>query len=253
MGEATARLLVELGAEVYGLDVNEVQVPGIATYIPLDLNKKESIEESLQRVGGPVEAVFSIAGLPGAPWSDLETMTVNFIGARYLIETAVARELLPRGSAIACVASTAGMGWEAEFAKIRDLLAVEDFEDARKWCEVNDFVGYRASKQALNAYVAWRAPDFLERGIRLNSICPAGVTTPMYKHFTAQVGKEVQDRMPRPIGRKAVAEDVSYPLAFLNCEGAAYIAGAVVYVDGGFSGGLTTGRFEFPMFGQSKG
>jgi NAD(P)-dependent dehydrogenase (short-subunit alcohol dehydrogenase family) len=99
----------------------------------------------------------------------------------------------------------------------------------------------------LNAYTAWRGIDFLGQGIRINSICPAGVTTPMYKYFTAQVGKELQDKMPRPIGRKAVAEDMSYPLVFVTSDAAGYMAGSVVYVDGGFSGGLTTGRFSFPM------
>jgi NAD(P)-dependent dehydrogenase (short-subunit alcohol dehydrogenase family) len=62
------------------------------------------------RVRTPVHAFFNCAGLPGPPFSDLDVMLVNFVGARHLIEQVLPK--MPEGSAIAYVASNAGLGWQ---------------------------------------------------------------------------------------------------------------------------------------------
>ena len=48
MGEATAKMLVELGAEVYALDIKPVTVQGIAQYIQVDLSEKSSIDNAFR-------------------------------------------------------------------------------------------------------------------------------------------------------------------------------------------------------------
>ena len=87
MGEATARLLVELGARVTALDVKTVEVDGVESRT-VDLRDTASIDAAIEGIG-PVDAVFSVAGLPGPPFSDLDTLKVNFLGARHLVEALV--------------------------------------------------------------------------------------------------------------------------------------------------------------------
>src|SRR5215470_5371962 len=150
MGKETAKLLVELGGEVYGLDVAPaIEVDGLAAAMQVDLKDPASIEDALEGVGGEIHALCSVAGLPGAPFSDLDTITVNFIGARHLIETAVARSMLPAGAAVGCITSFAGNGWEMQWATVKPLIETPGFDDAKQWCEANSFGGYGPSKIAM--------------------------------------------------------------------------------------------------------
>ncbi len=88
MGAAAAQILVDLGAEVIGLDVKPTEV-AVAQQITVDLKDKASIDAAVAAIGSPVDAVFSVAGLPGQPFSDFDTVMVNFVGAVHLIESLV--------------------------------------------------------------------------------------------------------------------------------------------------------------------
>ena len=91
MGEQVARICHELGANVTALDLKPVSTP-VKTSITLDLLDEASIDGVVAQIDGPVDSVFSCAGLPGPPFTDLETATVNFIGARHLIDESAPRD-----------------------------------------------------------------------------------------------------------------------------------------------------------------
>src|ERR1700729_1649062 len=133
MGEATAKLLLTLGAEVHGLDYKDSSLP-LASFNRVDLRDPGSIDAVVQKVGGKVDALFNCAGLPQT-FPPVEVMKVNYAGTRRLIERVV--PLMKPGSAIANVASTAGLGWSRKMAVIMPLLKIENFEDIVKWCEAN--------------------------------------------------------------------------------------------------------------------
>lgn len=63
MGDATARLLREAGAEVIVLDVKE-PAASVDGYIHTDLRDPGSIEAAVERLGSRVDALFNCAGLP---------------------------------------------------------------------------------------------------------------------------------------------------------------------------------------------
>ena len=84
MGEATARLLVELGAEVHGLDFKDSQLK-LASFKRIDLRDPASIDAVAQSIGGKVDALFNCAGLPQTA-GPLDVMKVNFAGTRLLTE-----------------------------------------------------------------------------------------------------------------------------------------------------------------------
>ena len=253
MGEATARILVDLGAEVIGLDVKPTAVP-VDTFLTVDLGARASIDAAVAAIEGPVHATFSVAGLPGPPFSDLDTMIVNFVGARHLIESLLPK--MPAGAAIACVASNAGLGWEQRIADWLPLISSADFDDTKTWCEENAQLilsGYAPSKQALNAWVAWRASSLMPEGIRLNCSNPGPTQTAMMPAFEEANGKDLIDAFIGPSGRRSTAEEQAWPLVFLNSPRSSYVAGEAFHVDGGFLGAMVTDQLKVELPANGPG
>jgi NAD(P)-dependent dehydrogenase (short-subunit alcohol dehydrogenase family) len=243
MGAATAGLLVALGADVAALDLRPSGIEG-ATDLEVDLMDPASIDAGVAAIGGEVTAVFSVAGLPGPPFSDLDTMTVNFVGARHLIESLVPA-LVP-GGAVACVASNAGLGWQDELETWRPLLETSGFEAGRAWCEAHPELiasGYAPSKKVLNLWVAWRGAQLMaDPGVRLNLTNPGPTDTAMMPAFEALAGKELIDAFVGPSGRRSTPEEQAWPLLFLNSPRLTYVAGEAFHVDAGFLAAMTTGQ-----------
>jgi NAD(P)-dependent dehydrogenase (short-subunit alcohol dehydrogenase family) len=248
MGEAAAGLLIDVGAEVIALDVKPTNL-AVAEAIQVDLGDQASIDEAVAKIGGPVDAVFSIAGLPGPPFSDLDTMTVNFVGARHLVESLVPQ--LSDGAGIVCVASNAGLGWQQEMATWLPLITTPDFASGKAWCEANPKLiasGYTPSKKVLNAWVAWRAATLIaERGIRLNCLNPGPTTTAMMPFFEEQAGKAIIDAFVGPSARRSAAVEQAWPMLFLNSPRSSYINGEALHVDGGFLGAMVTGQLQVEL------
>jgi NAD(P)-dependent dehydrogenase (short-subunit alcohol dehydrogenase family) len=247
MGAAAALLLVKLGAEVIGLDVKPTDV-AVASFQQVDLGDRASIDAAVAAIGSGVDSVFSVAGLPGPPFSDVETMLVNFVGARHLIES-----LLPTmsaGASIVCVASTAGLGWQERFADLLPLMTTESFEAGKTWCEANPEAiahGYVPSKQSLNAWVAYRGAQLVADGIRLNCTNPGPTNTGMMPAFEAHAGKQTVDAFLGPCGRRSTPEEQAWPLLFLNSPRSSYVAAESMQVDCGFLGATTTNQFEVKL------
>src|SRR5512143_869531 len=107
MGAAVAELAQDAGAEVVAMDRADITLAGV-TAIPLDLASKASIDAAVAKCGGPVHALFSCAGVAdGTPGIE----KINFVGHRHLIDRMLSKQMLPRGSAICFISSSAGLGW----------------------------------------------------------------------------------------------------------------------------------------------
>jgi NAD(P)-dependent dehydrogenase (short-subunit alcohol dehydrogenase family) len=241
MGQATARILTELGADVIGLDIHKSDTSDV--FIEVDLRSKESIDQAVAQIGSPVDSIFSVAGLPGRPFSDLDTVLVNFVGARHLIESLA--PVMPEGSAIVCVASNAGLGWQEHIQELMEVTTTPDFDTALKWCTKNPeriLGGYGPSKQLTNAWVASRAVDLIKSGIRLNCTNPGPTDTSMMGDFENQVGKEIIDAFVGPSGRRSTPDEQAWPLVMLNSPRCSYVTGEALHTDAGFLGAMVTGR-----------
>ena len=256
MGEATARILADLGAEIYALDVKEMSLPAKKT-IQMDLRDRASIDGALAEVGGPIHALFSCAGVAGAPFSPLDVMLINFVGARHLIESA-AESKMPPGSAIAFISSIGGLGWETKLETIMDLLATDDFEAGRTWVEEKvatgpkldeepAFANYAFSKQVTGVYCMWRSHAFSQKGIRINATAPGPTKTPLMEAtpgWQGFMGGEFKEKTGRD---GSTAEEQGYALVFLNSDAASSISGHVLTVDAGYAGGALTNAFPSMM------
>jgi NAD(P)-dependent dehydrogenase (short-subunit alcohol dehydrogenase family) len=241
MGEAAARLLVELGAEVHALDVKPVKV-GVAQAIGTNLAEKGSIDAAVAQLPKRVDVLLNCAGLPGPPFSNLETMLVNFVGLRHLTEALVPR--LPEGGAIASITSVAGMGWRKNLQAVQALVATPDFDAGCAWCEANPDKanGYLFSKQCIIYWTKKRAGELVGRKVRINCLSPAPTATPMLPAFHQQAGKEMIDQhFQAPIGRDATSEEMAEPLVFLGSRMARFVSGQNLFVDFAYEAQIDAG------------
>jgi NAD(P)-dependent dehydrogenase (short-subunit alcohol dehydrogenase family) len=243
MGGAAAQLLVDLGAQVTAIDINPTKVP-VSRSIEVDLRDPAAIDDAVASIDGPLDALFSCAGLPGPPFSELDTMRVNWVGARHLAEGLVPK--MPSGSSITAISSSAAVGWQDQMETLRPLLETQGFEEAVAWLEGNEekwnWSGYLFSKWVVDAWVGWWYPDLAAKGIRINCINPGPTDTAMMPAFQDFATKEVVDQAVGPIGRYARAEEQAWPLVVLGSPRLSYVAGEVLSVDGGFDGARHTGR-----------
>jgi NAD(P)-dependent dehydrogenase (short-subunit alcohol dehydrogenase family) len=236
MGAATAELLQSAGAEVVVMDYAEVSLPG-ATAIHVNLAEKDSIDAALDQVRGPIHALFACAGVAdGTPGIE----KINFIGHRHIIDRLLADDLLPRGSAIGFISSAAGLGWESNLARLQTYLATPDFEAGVVWIAPTGGADYMSTKQAMCAYVASSAFPFMQRGIRINAICPGPTDTPLAqanKELWLGFGADYRDELGVPASTPL---EQAYPLVFLCSEAAAVISGITLVTDiGYFAAGVT--------------
>lgn len=241
MGAATAQLALDAGAQVTVMDRADVTIDGVKA-IHLDLSDPASIDAALDQCGGPVNALFSCAGVAdGTPGIE----KINFIGHRYMIDKMRAEGMLPRGSAIGFISSAAGLGWQANLPQLKEYLDTPDFASAAQWIEQHQsdaymLSAYMWSKQAICAYVSRQAFAFLKEGIRINAICPGPTDTPlaqankeMWLGFGADYREELGIAPSTPL-------EQAYPLVFLCSDAASAITGITLIADAGYiSSGVT--------------
>jgi NAD(P)-dependent dehydrogenase (short-subunit alcohol dehydrogenase family) len=243
MGEATAKLLLELGAEVHGLDYKPCKL-GLASFTTTDLRDPTSIDAAAAKIGGRVDALFNCAGLPQT-FPPVDVMKVNYIGARRLTE-----RLLPAmvpGGAVASIASTAGLGWSRRIPTLMGVVQIDSYEGVVDWCERNlETVreGYTFSKEVMIVWTLVTATRLIKRGIRMNCTLPGPTQTPMMAEFESASQASVIAAATQPIDRRSTPEEQAGPLVFLNNSAASYINGVALAVDGGFLGGIATGQID---------
>jgi NAD(P)-dependent dehydrogenase (short-subunit alcohol dehydrogenase family) len=248
MGEATARILGELGTEVLTLDVKQPSVAN-AGFFEVDLRDPAAIEQVADAVtaGGPVERLFNCAGIAQV-FPPVDVMLVNFLGMRHLTETLLPK--MPNGAAIANISSGAAMSYQQNQETCMELLAITDHAEAKAWCEANPVKireGYSFSKECIILWTMMRSmPLAEERQIRINCIAPGPTDTGMMPAIVQDVGQDFMDKFPKPLlGRNATPEEQAYPLIFLNSDMASIVSGVVLWTDQAFAGGLFTGQIDF--------
>lgn len=240
-GEAAARTLVALGAEVHGCDIKPSPVAGLASFTTVDLKDPASIAAGVASIGGEVDALFNISGLPQTfPGEDV--VTVNFLGIRAWTEAWLPH--LRAGGAIVTVSSLGGMGYLARQPLLAEFMGNADIASGRAWFNANaERAGdpYTLSKEAVNTWTQQSAPALMARDIRINCTMPSPIDTPMLDDFRKVAGDAVLSAFAKAKGRFSSPEEQALPLILLNSDAASFVSGVCLPVDAGLAGGLATG------------
>jgi len=169
-------------------------------------------------------------------------LTVNYLGMRKMVEGMLPR--MRRGGSVVAVASIAGIGWEQRVDELSGLLAATDPEAVAAWQSRQDpsYPVYTTSKQAVILYAKRLAGTALSRyGVRVNTVSPGPVQTPILADFEQTMGKEILDMLRDTYGRHGTVEDIVPVIAFLASGAAQWINGQDVHVDSGFVTSMTAG------------
>ncbi len=97
-----------------------------------------------------------------------------------------------------------------------------------------DCAAYVASKSGLLGLTRSVARDYGHAHVRVNTLSPGTIDTPMFREHEAKGGSNRNDHLPRiPLGRLGTTDDVANVTAFLLSDESAYVSGLDVVVDGG--------------------
>lgn len=240
IGAAVAADFHGNGDHVLAVDLRANDTPA-SEHAQCDLRDPHSVAELVGRLGTGWDVLAHVAGVPGTA-SPVDVLTVNYLGMRLMVEGMLPR--MRRGGSVIAVASIAGIGWEQRLDELSELLDATDAQSVAAWQSRQDpaFPVYTSSKQAVILYAKRLAAPALARyGVRVNTVSPGPVDTPILVDFEQTMGKEILDHIRSTYGRHGTVDDVVPVIAFLSSEGAQWINGQDVHVDSGFITAMTAG------------
>ena len=94
---------------------------------------------------------------------------------------------------------------------------------------------YGVSKGGLAALTRSQSEAWAPHGVRVNSVCPGWVSTPLTAEVAADPSRTAALAARTQIGRNGVPADFGGIAVFLASDASDYITGQTIYVDGGFS------------------
>ncbi len=239
IGARIGELAVALGADIVGVDVN-APARRLDAFIKADIGSAQGVAEIVETLPKRFDALCNVAGVSGMIGAP-KTLAINFYGLRELTEALAPR--LQEGGAIVNVASIAGYGWRANLERAKAFSAAPGFPDLGPLLaahQVPDGEAYPLSKELLLLWTmrAAHQPLFKDRGLRVNAVSPGPVTTPILKEFRQIFGDpRVDDDIAR-VGRAGSAPDIAPVVLFLCSDGARWINGANLPVDGGLEASI---------------
>jgi NAD(P)-dependent dehydrogenase (short-subunit alcohol dehydrogenase family) len=236
-GKATAVAYAREGARVLALDLNVAAAQetadiirdegGACEALAADVTKAADVQRAVERcmalyqrvdilhnnvgmatVGGPVE-------MSEDTWN--HTLQLN-VGSLFLTCKHVLPIMEAQGSgAIVNVSSIASIRWLG-----------------------TPYIGYAASKAAVNQFTQAIALQYARKGIRANAILPGMMNTPtarvaLQSQFANEAELVAQRNAACPTGAMGDAWDIAWASVFLASDEARYITGVLLPVDGGMT------------------
>lgn len=246
IGAETASVLRKQGARVIGLDITQ-KTDNVDEFVHLNLLDDASIDEAAANLPRQVDGLCNVAGLPPSA-GRARVIKVNFLGLRRFSEQAA--DKLADGGVIINVSSGAGFGWIGDIARVKKGLALAhntSLEELEFFCdkqEISDVFSYLYSKELVTAWTKTAANAWRQRDIRVNSVSPGPVETPILQDFMDAFGERAKADLEL-IGRPGTTEDIAPVIAFLCSDAAAWITGANIPVDGGLEAERWRQKLEF--------
>ncbi|KAA5839816.1 SDR family oxidoreductase [Pseudomonas chlororaphis] len=239
IGEETARQAKNAGARVIAVDINPPKID-VDHFLQVDLGSKDSLDALLAALPSNIDGLANIAGLP--PTKSVESvMKVNLVGLKYLTLGLIPK--LSDGASIVNLASLAGLGWADSLAEIKASESL-DFDNVNAFCDRHQIKGARSYFFSKEAVIAWTIQNrwtWRERGIRINSVSPGPVQTPIFQDFIDTLGVRAAEDM-LTMDRPGRVEDIAPVVVFLLSDAAGWIRGSNIPVDGGMYSHILAGK-----------
>jgi NAD(P)-dependent dehydrogenase (short-subunit alcohol dehydrogenase family) len=240
IGAATVDLFRDRGADVTVLDLPAAKVPDDVRLVECDLGDPSSIGVVAGELGGDWDALCNVAGVPGTH-DPARILAVNFLGPRLLTELLLDR--MAPGGAVVNVASTAGCLWQHNLETVMELVKTSTFEEGAAWYAAQPvgYPPYNLSKEAVIYHSMQMSVRAWRSGVRINSVSPGPVETPVLPDFEESMGKGMLDWVKGIVSRHAKPEEIAPVITFLASPASSWVNGANVIVDGGFFSAMLTG------------
>lgn len=234
IGRETALEFAKSGASVSIADMNEKegketlrlieQIGGKAIFVPCNVGEEVSvafaIAETVKHFGG-LHAAFNNAGISGAQafTADMKSedwakvIQINLSGVFYCMKHQIPEILKSGGGAIVNCSS---------------ILGTVGFAGAS---------AYVAAKHGVVGLTQTAALEYAQQGIRVNSIGPGFVLTPMLENAGITSDQAMRGFLEslHPIGRLGKPEEISSLVVYLCSERSSFITGQHIHADGGFT------------------
>ena len=236
IGSAAARMLAKEGARVAATDVlgkegeqlvREINAGGgEARYWNLDVAKEDQVRDvvaDVLRAYGRIDILVNNAGISGAnkPTHEISeaewdrVQSINVKGPFFCTKYVVPAMKKNGGGSIVNLSSIYGLVGAA------------------------DAPPYHASKGALRLMTKTDALLYAADGIRVNSIHPGFIWTPMVENFLKQGGDVAAGRKAidalHPLGHVGEPDDIAYGILYLASDEAKFITGSELVIDGGYT------------------
>ena len=222
IGLATAAMLRDRGASVYGFDLNEGGMSGIATWVKCDISDDASVQEAFKKISAldivinnaAIGASGTIETATDEEW--LKVFNINVVGI-----ARVSRAALPllRKSKAAAIVNTCSVAATAG---------------------IPNRAIYSATKGAVLSLTLAMATDHLKDRIRVNCVNPGTADTPWVQRLLGNAPDPAAERKAlearQPMGRLVSAEEVASSICYLASPMQGSTTGTSLGVDGGLQG-----------------
>ncbi len=237
IGRAAAKLLAAEGAKVAVTDIQEEDCREAAEEIresggearawPLDVSQEDQVRQVIGEIAeeyGGLDILVNNAGISGAnrPTHELEqeewekVMAVNVRGVFLCTKHAIPLLIEQGGGSVINLSSIYGI------------------------VGAQDVPPYHASKGAVRIMSKTDAVQYGSRGVRVNSLHPGYIWTPMVEDFLKKQGQDLEEGRKaleelHPIGRIGKPEEIANAILYLASDESSFMTGAELVVDGGYT------------------
>jgi NAD(P)-dependent dehydrogenase (short-subunit alcohol dehydrogenase family) len=231
IGWATARTMLEEGARVTIADVRRPSEPvdEAARYIDCDVRDAEQVSAAVRCATGEAPLDWLVYSTGIQHYGSVVSTPIE--------EYDLVQAINARGAFLACRAAIPEMRNGGAIVLVSSVQALACQEGV---------AAYAASKGTLESLTRAMAVDHAKDKIRVNSVLPGTVDTPMVRSSAERFGgtNGLEQTLQQwgdnhPLGRVAHAEEIANLIAFLVSDKASFITGASYRIDGGLLAQLT--------------